>query len=322
MTWDIRRWVDDSVETIRQSKNVRTDRRRLDAGETMAIQRQIEHLMTELFDIEYPEHKARRFFPVDNSTPTGAKVTTYLQYDRLGKAKIVHNYATDFPSVSGQVADFAHKIVSIGCSFDYSLQDIRTAAFMGLPLDPMLADTARNTIEDTIDELAATGNADAGISGFLNHASIPSVKVAVGTWSGATADEIISDVQKLWQSIPTATKQRHMPNTLLVPTTLWQYLQIPRNTASDKTVAKWLLENLENCQGIDQWWRLDTAGSGSVARLMAYEKSPRTGRIEIPQEYEQLAMQEVNAVFHTPCHARCGGAKIPYPLAYAYMDGC
>jgi hypothetical protein len=255
----IKNWVDSFVKKAAVSDNVRVDGCRMDAGETAMLAQQLEYMMAELFDVEYPELKSRRFFPVDNSVPTGAETFSYRQYDKMGRAKIIGNYSDDLPLVNVQGTKFVNKIVGLGDGYEISIQSIRAAAMAGVPLDSTLADTARMAIEQSIDELAAFGDADAGLSGFLNEANIPLVAPSTGTWSTASADEIIADVQKLWQSIPTATNQIHMPDTLLVDTTSWGYLQRPRSTDNDTSIAKWLLGNLEGIRNIDQWYKLDTA---------------------------------------------------------------
>lgn len=315
----LRQWITTFVAKVAANPAVREDGLRLDSGETALLTQQLEAMMTELFDTEYPELKSRRFFPVDNSQPTGARTVAYRQYDKAGKAKVIANYGDDIPLVNVQGRKHITPIVGLAAGYEISIQDLRAAAMAGVPLDSMLADTARIAIEQGIDELAATGDADAGITGFLNHASIPIVPAVTGTWSTATADEIIGDVEELWQSIVIATKQIHMPNTLLLDPVSWKHTN-KRVPDTEMTVRKYLMANLENLQGIDQWHLLQTAGAASASRIMAYQKAPRTGRIQIPQEFESFPPQERNLSYQVPCHARCGGAMVPFPKAFAYMD--
>lgn len=316
----LRQWINLFVAKVAGSPMIREDGLRLDAGETALLTQQLESMMTELFNTEYAELKTRRFFPVDNSQPNGARTVAYRQYDKAGKAKIIANYGDDLPLVNVQGRKHITPVVGLGAGYELSIQDLRAAAMAGVPLDTMMAETARVAIEQGIDELAAVGDADAGIEGFLNHSNIPVVTTPTGTWSTASPDEIIADVEELWASIPLATLQLHFPNTLLVDPVSWKHMN-KRLTDSSISVKKYLLENLEGLTGIDQWHRLQTAGAAGVSRIMAYQKAPRTGRILIPQEFESFPPQERNLSFQVPCHARCAGAMVPFPLAYAYMDG-
>jgi hypothetical protein len=316
----LRQWITSFVARVIANPTIREDGRRLDAGETALLTQQLEHMMTELFNVEYPELKTRRYFPTDNSTPTGARTVAYRQYDKAGKAKIIANYGDDIPLVNVKGRKFYIPIVGLAAGYEISIQDIRAAAMANVPLDTMLAEVARMAIEFGIEELAAEGDADAGIVGFLNHPDIPIVPAVTGTWSTASPEQIIADCEEIWQSIPIVTKQIHYPTTLLLDPVSYKHTN-KHLTNSNVSVKKYLKENLEGLQELDQWHRLQTAGAGGVSRIMAYQKTPRTGRIVIPQEFEQFPPQERNLAYKVPAHARCGGAKIPYPKAFAYMDG-
>ena len=315
----LKKWVERTVEVISRG-NAREDGNRFDAAETAMFKNQLEHMMEELFDVEYPDLMSKVFFPTDHNTPTGATSFSYKSFDRYGQAKIGGNYSDDAPLVNVDGTEYSGKIVPVRDAYSISVQDIRAAAMAGTPLDTMLADTARHVIEQSIDDLAAFGDADAGLKGFLDHDLIDTVGVVTGTWGTADPLEIIEDVQALWNSIPIATKLKHRPNTLLVPPAKWNELQkiVPNTTVP---ISSWLIEHLPGLQSLEQWVLLDEAGSGDAPRLMAYERSPRTGRIELPQEFEQFEPQWKNLAYVVNCHARCGGAKVFYPKAFAYMDG-
>ena len=315
-----RQWIKTFISKVKKNPDLREDGLRFDAGQTTMFQRQLEYFIRELFNVEYPEHKSKMFFPVDNSAPNGTTTVTHRQYDTAGRAKVIANYADDIPLVNVIGTEFPTQVVGLGAGYEISIQDLRAAAMAGVPLEAELADAARNAIELGIDEVAAVGDADAGLVGFLNHASIPLVAPDNAPWSGATPDEIVADIEKLWASIAVATNQIHMPDTLLLDPASWGHLN-QRMTDTDVNIKKYLLANLENLKGLDQWYRLTDAGAASTTRIMAYQRTPRTGRIIIPQEFEQFSPQQRNYSYIVPCHARVGGAKIPYPFAFAHMDG-
>lgn len=313
-------WVRDFTEKVAASREIRYDGLRLDAGETALFQRQLTHFIKELFNTEFPAHRSTTFFPVDTSAHPGTKEVAHHQYTKFGRAKTIVNYGDDLAKVTVQGAEHLTPVIGIGAAYDISIQDIRSALMAGVPLEPMLAEAAQFAISLAIDEISAVGDADAGLLGFLNHSDVPLVTPDNAPWSGATTDQIIADVRKLWVSIPAATLQIHNPDTLLFDTTSWSYLS-QRVDDTNISVMEYLVKNLEGLKNIDKWWRLDEAGAASTTRLLAYERSPRTGRIILPQPFEQFAPQPRNLTYEVPCHARVGGCKMPYPLAYAYMDG-
>ena len=297
---------------------------RLDAGETALIAKELEAVKAATYDVKCPEFKARQFIPVNSSPPAGAETVSYDQWDSFGQAKVIGNYADDLPSVDVLKKRFTNKIASLGNSYSWSIQDLRASAMAGgMSLDAKRAMAARRAMEAAIDDLAAAGDANLGMSGFAAHASVPLVTPTTGTWSGATALQIIADLNKLVQSIITTTKQVHLPNTLLLDTDSFALInQKPMSADSSNTVLRYFLENNPYIQSIDQWHRLDLANAaGNGPRCVAYDRSPEVLGLEIPQEFEQLPPQARNLKFVVPCHARCGGVIMHYPKAVAYMDG-
>lgn len=296
---------------------------REDANETAIFARQLEHVYTKTYDVKYPEFKARSFIPLDASVPSGAETYTYRQFDEVGMAELIANYADDLPDVTMFGKEFTGKCKSIGNAYSYSIQDVRRASMAGMALETSLPSIARRAHEAKHDKIAAFGDTLSGLVGFLNHPNVPLVTPTTGTWSTATADQIIADLDKLVNSIVTTTNGVHVPDTLLLPITQFLRLNnLQKSAASDKTVLQWYLENNPFIKNIDHWYVLDTANAaGNGPRAVAYQRSPEVLGLVIPQEFEQFPPQAKNLAFSVPCHSRCGGVKVTYPLAIAYMDG-
>jgi len=297
---------------------------RLDAGETAALARQLEHIFAQTYDIKYSELKARRFIPVDTSVDPGAEYYTYRQWDQMGMAKIIANYADDLPRVDALAKEFPAPIKSLGAAYGFSIQDMRRSAMADSQLDSRKAATVRRAHEQAVDQIAAIGDSDAGLGGFTNNANVPLVTPDNAPWSTATPLEIVADVNKLLNAIVTATLETFEPDTLLLDTASFQIINSrPMSSTgdSDKTILRFLLDNNPFLSNIDQWARLTTAGAGSTTRLVGYKRSDEVLALVIPQEFEQFAPQARNLEFVIPTHSRIGGVSVRYPLAMAYMDG-
>ncbi len=80
---------------------------RLDASESPIFLRAAEHIMAQTYDIEYPMYKALQLIPISGEGGPGANTITYRQFNSKGIAKIVNNYATDFPNVEVTGVEFA-----------------------------------------------------------------------------------------------------------------------------------------------------------------------------------------------------------------------
>jgi hypothetical protein len=300
---------------------------RLDAGETATITRQLLYIKARTYDVKYPMFKARDFIPVSHEVPSGAETWAFWQWDMYGMAKIVANYATDFPRADVVKRETQQAIKSLGSSYAYSIQDMRRIAFMapqgGGQLDVKRAAAARRSIEASIDDIAAVGNPDAGFSGFINNPNVPVFAAPTGGWAVATALQMIGDLNALVQKVIVQTNQVEIPDALLFPIAEFQILtQTPYSTLADRTVATWFLANNPYIQDIDQWIKLNKQNAGKTGgRIMCYRRDPEVVTLEIPQEFEQFQPQLEGMEYQIPCHARIGGVAFYYPLACVYMDG-
>lgn len=305
--------------------------RRLDAGETATIVRQLLYVKAQTYDVEYPEQKARRFIPVSHDVPSGAETWSYWQYDSYGMAKIISNYANDFPNVDVKVQEFPQKIVPLGDSYRYTVQDMRRIAFIsasgtarGANIDVKRAAAARQFIERAIDDLAAVGAPDASFTGFVNNANVPVLAAPTGNWISATPLQIIADLNAGWQTIKNTTNQIEIPDTwLLSPQSFNIIVGEPFSTLGNMTIADWFMQAGNPIQRMDEWYKLSLAdAAGTGPRNICYRMSPDKVFMEIPQEFEQFAPQLEGMEYKVPCHARFAGVAFPYPLAALYMDGC
>lgn len=298
---------------------------RLDAGETAALARQLEHIYAQTYDVKYAELKARRFVPIDTSVDAGAEFYTYRQWNMFGMAKLIANYADDLPRVDSLAKEFPAPIKSLGASYGFSIQDMRRAAMSGSQLDARRARAARRAHEQSFDDIVAFGNADAGLGGMTNNANVPIVPAVTGTWitSVATPLQMIEDLNELVNSIILATLETFIPNTLLLDNTSFQRINsTPMSTTgdADKTVLRFFLDNNPYITDVDQWNKLNAAGAGGASRAIAYQRSEEVLAAVEPQPFEQFPPQARNLEFVVPTHSRVGGVRVQYPLAMAYMD--
>ena len=305
--------------------------RRLDAGETAVITRQLLYVKAQTYDIKYPMQKARMFIPVSHDVPSGAETWSYWTYDSYGMAKLISNYAHDFPSVDVSVAETTQKIAPIGASYTYTIQDLRRIAMMsangtarGTSIDAKRAARARMAIEQAIDDIAAVGAPDAGFSGFINNANVPVLAAPTGNWNTASALQIVADLNAGWQTIQNTTNQIEIPDTwLLAPSRFNLIVGMPFSTLGNMTVADWFMQAGNPITNMDHWYKLEKADAGGTGpRNMCYRRDPNAVFLEIPQEFEQFAPQLEGMQYKVPVHARIGGVAFPYPLSAFYMDGC
>lgn len=301
-----------------------------DAGESAFFARQLEEIRGRSYDLKLIELKARMLIPVDNSVPPGADAVTYRQYTSFGVAKMVASYAEDFPRADVYGKEFTVRPKSIGASYGYNVQEIRAAQMTGLPLEQRRANAARRAIEEKIDSIAQVGDTDTGLTGFLNQGTFTSYVIPSGSGSGATQawttktpSEILADMNGIVNAVISNTKEVEHPDTMLLPIdqyTLIAVTPFSAQNASNVTILEMFLRNNPWVSEVEPWYALKGAGASTSDRMVVYKRDPDHLMLVIPQEFEQFPPQVKGMEFVVPCHARCGGVQVPYPLAIAYGD--
>lgn len=301
---------------------------REDAAESVMFARELEYVFAKTYDILYPGLKARQLCPVNTEVPTGADTHTYQQFDRVGVAKEVDDYAEDFPTVEVKGDQFTGKIVSLGDAYQYSTQDMRNAAMAKKPLDAMKASAARLAMEEKLERITATGSPARGITGLLNAPGVATQALTNGLWdtqfnlaTDASLNKVQADVAQLAKKIWVDSKTVHGNSglTLLVDTTTYAALQnTPQSsTFKDQSIAAFILRTVPALSNIDYWLQNDTANAGA-RQLMVYEKSPANCELIIPQEFEQFPPQLKGMAFKIFCHMRTGGVAFRRPKSALY----
>jgi hypothetical protein len=299
----------------------------VDAAESVMLNRSLEDIAAQTYDVKYPELEARNHLPVNNRVSPAAQFYVYRQYDRVGMAKIIANYASDLPRADVVRKEFYVPIKSIGDAYGYNIQELRGAAKEGIPLDMKKGEAAFRAVEERFDKIARTGDTEHGLTGFLNLANATSYTVANGAAGSAkfedkTPDEILRDLNGIVNNIVTTTKNVERPDTLLLP--LKQYTLIASKRlgdGSDETILSHFLKTNPYIKTVAPWYELAAAGAGGTDRMVCYKKDPKNIELIIPQEFEQFPPQMKNLEVVIPCHARCGGVVAYYPLSVSYGDG-
>lgn len=309
---------------------------KLDAKDAIFFARELEHVKSRTYDTQFPEFKARSLIPVSYEANTGAETIKYDTFTEVGIAKVVANYAKDFPRADIKGEENVSFVRSLGDSYGYSIQDIRAASLAGKPLQQRKANAARRAIGQLEESIAWYGDAAYKLGGMLSNVNIPSGTLpADGTGASTqlkdkTPDQIIRDLNDCANSIVETTKGVEMPNTLLLPIEQYTYIaSTPRSSTSDTTILEYFLQNNPFITQVDWLNQLKepTAGWASVGLsftgdiMIAYNRSPDKLTLEIPQDFEQFAPQLNKMEYEVECHERIGGVLIYYPLSMNICEG-
>lgn len=312
------------------NKKIKTGQVRLDASETPLFLRGAEYVIAQTYDVKYPQYTALQYIPVSGEGGPGIDTIIYRQYDEVSVAKLVNNYATDFPRVDVKGKEFRQAVYSIGNSYGWNVQEIRRAIHDGLPLDAMRARVAREAHVRLHNKIAIFGDKDAALNGIVYHPNVTKAAAVTGAWNiGVTANDLIlKDVTTAILGPYNLTKGVETVDTCLLPNDKYAALA---TTVYSTTVPKFLLEILREAHPTVTFAPMFELGQMAINPrtgvatpvnvILTFRRDPSKVWFALPQDFEQMEPDKQGMDYVIPCHSRTGGVITPYPLSIRVTDG-
>ncbi len=302
---------------------------RCDANEAATLARQLLAINAKEVNQLFTKLKANLFIPIDGSIPTGASSYTTQVFGQVGSAKIVTNYANDFPTSETSMTEVLKPLRSIGNGYFYTIQDLRAAAMSGRPIEQRRATNARMVHDRTIEQIAAKGDATHGLPGFLTNSDVDALAAGselVGGWDSADPDEIYSDLGIIVSTVTTQSQDLFEGNTLVLPLEAYEIAsKTPYSTLNGESVLSVWMKSNPHIKNVDSWAQCDNKddliSNSSKTRAVCYDRNPMVLDQKVSQAFEQFAPQQEHMQFNVDCHSRHGGTMIYYPLGVIYADG-
>lgn len=300
----------------------------MDEAASVFLARELQYVRRKVLEVPKAPLEAFTVFPVQTEVPAGAESAFQRMYDSVGVAKIISNYADDLPRADVVAKEVPVKLRDVGAAYGYNVSEIRSAQFAGVNLSAMKAKAARRSIDEKLNSIAWKGDAEYGITGFLNNPNITEVTIAAdGTGSKTqfntkTVDKILRDVNKVIQKIPDVTNQVEQADTVLIAPDAYNYLATtPRADHSDLTIIEFLRRTHPE---IRRWMKVSAlkgVGTNNTDLMIAGKFDPDYIKFEIPMRYNQLPVEYRNLEYVVNCMARGIGVTVTIPLAFAKAEG-
>lgn len=295
---------------------------------------QLYRIETEVYMTRYPSFDISRFMSVDTSGSMWDVGTLVYSMDNVGQAEYFAAGAFDMPYASNKMAQATLPYQLAGIGYEWNTQEMQRAAMLGRSLSSDKAQAAKQAADRFIYGLAMTGKtprgeAEKGGTGFTNNGSAPSAQVAAdGTgssrlWSAKTPDQILRDVNEALTAVETGTGETSVATDLILPTTRYNYIASTRIDNTGVTILQFLQQN--NSAGerlnIQKSRALETAGTGSSTRMVAYENNPQVVKFHLPGPHQFLPpFQKSSLVYEVGGIMNVGGVEIRLPKAVVYRD--
>jgi len=290
---------------------------------------QLTHIESKMYEKKYKAITYPGIIPVSNEAGEWAESVTYFFMDGAAIAKFVGTKSLNVP-IAEIGADKITVPVELGATgYEYSDEELRQAMQLKRALPQLKSNTARRAYEELAQRVAMTGDTTHNLPGFINNTNVTAASVVnpgSGTeWINKTPNQILFDVNDLMGDIFVDTLQVERPNTLLLPTSQWNYIAgTPRSDNSDTTILQWLINNspyLSSDADIIPVTELAAAGAAATDRMMAYDKDMDKVVFHVPMPLRFTEPQRKGRGFEVPGEFKLSGTEFRYPGSARYADG-
>jgi hypothetical protein len=296
---------------------------------------QLYRIETEVYRTKRPSFDFAQFMPVNSDGDMWDIGTVFYSMDEVGKAEFLSGKSFDMPYADTLRAQHSHAFHLAGIGYEWSTQELQRAAKLGRSLTSDKAMSADSIAQAFLYSIAMTGRApgaataEKGWTGFVNNGSAPAAQVAAdGTagsrlWTAKTPDLILRDINDAINAVETGTGETYVATDLVLPTSRYNYIANTRLTDTGTSILAFLRAN--NSAGealtIRRSRALETAGTGSTTRMIAYAKTPEVLRFHLPGPHQFLpAFQKSSMVYEVGGIMNVGGTEIRQPKAVVYRD--
>jgi hypothetical protein len=277
---------------------------------------------------KYPSFDYAGFVPVNTEGDMWDIGTIVYSGDIAGKADFVAGKGFDIPNASINFSQGQSLFNLAGAGYELSLQEVNRASRLNVALGDKKASAARLVAEQFIYNMVMTGSTEKNTTGLVNNGSVPAANATNGSWGSATAANILADVNQALNDVMTNTKETAHANALLLPTTAFLVLNNTILTSTNNSVLSFLKQNNSYTAVTNQPLdirpsrALETAGSGSTRRMVAYEKSPDNMEFFLPGMFEFLQPFAMSSMsWRVDGIMNVGQLEIYRPKTVSYRDG-
>lgn len=295
---------------------------------------QLYRIETEVYMTKYPSFDISRFMTVDTSGDMWDVGTLVYSMDQVGEAQFMAGGAFDMPYASAKMAQATKNFHLAAIGYEWNTQELQRAAKLGRSLSSDKAMAAKLAADRFIYGIAMNGKTPGGVAekgwtGFTNNGSAPSAQVANdGTgpsrlWADKDADKILRDINAALTAVETGTGETMVADTLVLPTSRYNYIATTRVGDTNATILSFLLANNVAGEGLTilKSRALETAGTGGTTRMIAYANSPQVIKFHLPGAHQFLpAFQKSSLVYEVGGIMNVGGVEVRLPKALVYRD--
>lgn len=302
---------------------------RTDSQDALYVSRQLEEIRQGLYEVQYAPLKAQRLMPWNTHFDPGLEQYTVRSVDRAGRPVAIKGSETSIPTLAMTVKSATMNFHSFALAYEYTEQEIAAAKFAKVALSQMKAMYTAERLRRLLDEIAFMGDTSlvTDCIGLFNQAGTVSyVPTTLGTggtknFENKSSDQILFDMNGALNLVVTNSAEVEECDTLLLPITSQTLInQIRVGDGTSSTILAYFKSNNPGIT-VDRSNFLETAGAGSVKRMVGYRNDPLRVEMCVSVLFAQQAPQFVGYAAKTNCMVRTGGVALYLPKSVVYADG-
>lgn len=276
---------------------------------------------------EYADITFNKLLPIVNLNDKLAGTFAYYYVKEAGKAQLAQPDGS-IAWIDSFVGMKQAPLHDGNTGYKFTFKELGQVKRMGTGLDSIKTQTAVMASLELAQEIAYFGDSERGIAGFFNNPDTPSVAPLAGaggnTWALKTPKEILADVNHLFATAFSTTKQKEFKigsklNRLIIPTDKFTYIaDTPLNDNTDKTILDFIVEKSTYLTSKE-----NVIPSPDIATdmLKIYQYDKRKVAFYWGSMIDFKAPQVVGLGIQTPADFSIGGTVIRKPLSSWEMEG-
>lgn len=228
--------------------------------------------------------------------------------------------------VSVETSKVTTPLTPWGMEVSYSIFELQKAMQVGRPIDVQKYDAMKFKHQLDIDQQVYMGDEGIGVKGLLNNDAVVAKSnlgsVNVKTMSAEDAVNLFNTVlESSWK----ATQYIRIPDTILIPPTLFAALASKQLPNVDKNVLEYVLQNNIAVSNGGKLtirpvkWLADSSINSGNGRLVAYTKARDVVRFPLVQ-LQSMAPQFRDFMQSVPYYGALGGVEFVRPEMVYYGD--
>jgi hypothetical protein len=243
-----------------------------------------------------------------------------------GKPWISPN-TTTLPGVSVNGERVVLPLRLLGQEISYTSVELERSQLTGQPIDVQKFNAMNILYQMNTDEMIYVGDTGVGAEGLLNSSLVSVAAADTGSWSTATPDEILADVNEMIEAAWSASGYSVCPDKVLLPPAKFAYIASQKvSNAGNISILQFLEENSislrVNGRKVEiqpvKW--LTGRGTAGADRMVAYtnqEDKVRFPMVPVRRETPYY----LGIKFNAPYIWAFGEVEFPYPETVIYRDG-